>query len=115
MGYDIHIQRSKAITLAEWRAAASAVDGIRLCSADKRIKTPDGELLVPGTGGDADVFLPQEGRWLSVFLWRPRTGDVVFRAPPDFEDHNSLIRTKARQLAAALGAQLIGDEGEPYE
>jgi hypothetical protein len=65
-------------------------------------------------GGDAEAFFSAKAEWLRVFRWSP-SGRVSFRPPGDFDLPTSSIRHLAAELARALGASLIGDEGEVYD
>jgi hypothetical protein len=122
MAYAIHIKRRTAdaphspISLSEWRAAVSRVDGVRMADGDYHITNPkiDERITLRNAGGDAEVFFPDDGAWLRAFRWSPE-GRISFRAPRDFLSPTCFIRRLAAELARELDAQLIGDEGEIYD
>jgi hypothetical protein len=120
MAYEIHITRrapdALPIALSEWCAAVQQTPGVRMANGDYEIANPKtGEAIrLRNAGGDAEVFFSVEGNWLRVFRWSP-PGDVSFSAPRDFDMPNCGIRRLAAELARALGASLIGDEGEIYD
>ena len=120
MAYEIHITRrapdALPIALSEWCAAVQQTPGVRMANGDYEIANPKtGETIrLRNAGGDAEVFFSVEGNWLRVFRWSP-PGDVSFSAPRDFDLPSCGIRCLAAELARALGASLIGDEGEVYD
>jgi hypothetical protein len=122
MAYAIHIKRRGAdeqlspITLSEWRAAVSHVDGVRIADGDNHITNPKtGErITLRNAGGDAEVLFPDDGAWRRAFRWSPQ-GSISFRAPRDFLAPTCFIRRLAAELARELDARLIGDEGEIYD
>lgn len=121
MGYSIHIERQNGlgepipIPLAEWIDAVAQTEGVRLLDGDISARNPrTGELItIRNEGGDAEVFLPQEGEWVPIFFWSSR-GHVNFNPGPGFEDPIDRTRTVAVKLAALLNGLLVGDEGETY-
>ena len=86
-----------------------------MAEGDYEITNPKtGEIIrLRNAGGDAEAFFPAKSEWLRVFYWSP-SGRISFRAPRDFDLPTSIIRRLAAELAHALGASLIGDEGEVY-
>lgn len=114
MGYEIHIERTPAPTLDDWKAAVGETDGVRLNSAPAYATNPrTGEVIsLDGADGDAEVYL--DGRWIPCFRWS-NEGLVDFRATTDFDDPGSQLRTIARALAHRLNAVVRGDEGEYYD
>jgi hypothetical protein len=121
MAYEIHIARRSSdgqvlpITLSEWCAAVEQTPDVRMTDRDYEVINPNtGKVIrLRNAGGDAEAFFPQKGDWLRVFSWSP-SGRVSFRAPRDFHHPNSSTRRLAVELARALGASLVGDEGEIY-
>ena len=113
MGYEIHIEREPAFTLAEWETAVQSTQGMRLDASGASATNPKtGQVIkVRGKKGDAQVFVGE--RWLPVFRWN--NGEVSFRAGPDFDKLDNPIWQIARELAKKLNAQVVGDEGEEYE
>jgi len=121
MGYNIHIRRHNTgvpdspIALSDWRVAVECTDGVRMAEEDYQIANPKtGELIrIRNRGGDAEILFPDEGAWRRVFWWFE--GRISFGAPRDFELPTCFIRRAATDLARALGARLIGDDGEIYD
>jgi hypothetical protein len=122
MAYEIHIERRAPegqilpIALSEWRAVVQQTQNVRMAEGDLEITNPKtGEIIrLRNTGGDAEAFFPAKAEWLRMFCWSP-SGRISFRAPRDFDLPNSGIRRLVAELAHALGASLIGDEGEIYD
>jgi hypothetical protein len=122
MAYEIHIARRHLdgqilpIALSEWRAAVQHTPGVRMAKGDYEITNPKTREIIGlrNAGGDAEAFFSAKAEWLRVFRWSP-SGRVSFRPPGDFDLPTSSIRHLAAELARALGASLIGDEGEVYD
>jgi len=122
MAYAIHITRRAPdtqilpIALSEWREAVQQTAGVRMADGDFETTNPKtGETIrFRNAGADAEVFFSATGNWLRVFCWSP-SGRVSFNAPRDFDLPTSGIRRLAAELACALCASLIGDEGEIYD
>jgi hypothetical protein len=120
-GYSIHIRRrdtgalDSAIALSEWRAVVERTDGVRMVEGDHEITNPKtGELIrIRNPGGDAEVFFSHEAAWRRVFRWSE--GHISFAAPRDFNLPTCFLRGLAAELARALDARLVGDEGETYD
>ena len=115
MGYSIHIRRDSPIALSDWCAAVQRTAGVRLANGDDVITNPKtGETIrIRNLGGDAEMFVSAGARWYRVFCWSE--GRISFKAPPDFLEPDSALRRLAAELARALGASLVGDEGETYD
>ena len=99
MGYDLHITRKEfwvddegpAITLADWAAYVETDPAITL----------DPE----NPGGENYVFRYGQHSWP---LWWDDSGEVYTKNPePE-------VIAKLVQVAAALGARVLGDDGELY-
>jgi hypothetical protein len=122
MPYEIHIERRGPgdqilpIALSEWRRVVQETKNVRMAVGDLEISNPKTREIITlrNAGGDAEVFFPPKAEWVRVFRWSP-SGRISFRAPRDFDLPASSIRRLAAELAHALGASLIGDEGEIYE
>jgi hypothetical protein len=113
MGYEIHIERTPAFTLEEWRTAVRASDGVRLEGSGATAVNLTREVIsIAGKDGDAQVNIG--GRWLPCFRWR-RAGSVAFNASADFSQYESELRKTVRQLAGKLSAVVRGDDGEGYD
>ncbi|WP_223636525.1 hypothetical protein [Rhodobacter sp. TJ_12] len=118
MAYEIHIERDngRPISLNEWMSAVSSVDFVRLADTATTIvtNTVTGEKISnPATHGTAELFDPTSQTWIGMFRWF--NGRISTRPSPDFQTFNSQQRSAMRALAALLGAQIVGDEGEIYE
>jgi hypothetical protein len=122
MAYEIHIARRNSdaqilpIALSEWRIVVQQTQNVRMAEGDLEIINPKtGEIIrLRNAGGDAEAFFAAKAEWLRVFRWSP-SGRISFRAPSDFDLPTSGTRRLAAELAHALGASLIGDEGEVYD
>lgn len=116
MAYMIRIARDAgAITLAEWIAAVVALEHTRLAEGDYSVTLPEtGQVFtLRNNGGDAELFHPQANAWRRVFRWDE--AEVSFVGADEFRtDAACHLRAIARQLAEALQASVIGDEGETY-
>jgi hypothetical protein len=114
MAYTIRITRATPIAMAEWKAVVSSRDDVRLQERPTTIRNPQtGEGIKLGRA-EGDVEVRVGDGWQACFLWRDR-GEVTFAAPPDFDDVDSAVRMTARELARALAAHLVGEEGEEYD
>jgi hypothetical protein len=115
LAYAIHIEREPPITLPEWRAAVEQTSGVRMADSELDIVNPTSREVIQlgGAGVDAEVCLPNRESWARVFYWKA-SGHISFAAPNDFDAPDSIIRRLANELARALGARLVGDEGEVY-
>lgn len=121
MAYMIHITRNAqgeddgaAITLAEWVAAVERIAHVRLAQGDYSVTLPEtGQVFtLRNNGGDAELFFAGEG-WRRVFRWDEESIDFV-GTEAFASDAACHLRSVARQLAEALQASVIGDEGEAY-
>ena len=121
MAYEIHIRRLDAegnslpISLDEWHAAIDAVASVRRASGDTIIQNPTtGEVIgIRNSGGDAEVFDQMQQSWNRSLYWT-RAGEISFRAPDGFDEPNHHLRKVVHDLAHALGAITMGDDGETY-
>jgi hypothetical protein len=116
MAYDLHIQRTEAIPLAEWQAAVSATNGVRLFAAKAHTFTnpKTGEVIgMVAREGDTEVFFPDAGEWHSVFRWHGESASFAARFSPTETSHP--VWKAAVALATHLGAVILGDEGEAYD
>jgi len=117
MSYAIHIERDQPISIDEWSAAVRARTDVRLSDAAvSAVNRQTGEVISVGRGpGAADVLVDDAlVAWVPCFTWHQR-GSISFRAPEDFDEPGGAVRSAAQSLAKALGARLVGDEGEEYE
>ena len=122
MAYTIRITRNTeggegggAITLAEWIDAVDSLAHVRLADGDYAVTLPEtGQVFtLRNTGGDAELFFPHADSWRRVFRWDD--AEISFVGTEDFASNAACqLRCIARQLAEALHASVIGDEGEPY-
>ncbi|HOY77165.1 MAG TPA: hypothetical protein PLN33_05125 [Hyphomonadaceae bacterium] len=114
MAYEIHITRDGAdIVLSEWVAAVGEAEHVRLAEGDYLVTLPEtGQVFrFANTGGDTEVHFA--GVWRRVFRWHE--GRVSFVGPKDFHIEDSHMRCVVRALAAALRAQVVGDEGRTFD
>lgn len=102
MSYEAHIERAGGIPLDEWLAVAP---GERV-TEDHVVSMGAHRMVVPAGPGDVRL---EGGAWL-----RWRRGRVSVACPADFDDPSTALRVALRALADALGAQVVGDEGEVW-
>ena len=106
MSYDLYIQRFQPgkrpvpITLKEWKAAVSQVNGVRLATGRQKGSRK--------LDGDTDVYFPERNVWFRVFQWID--DQIVFQATAALE--NAPISLAARTLASLLDARIVGEEDE---
>lgn len=122
MAYMIRITRNTegeadgtTITLAEWIDAVNRIAHVRLAEGDYSVTLPEtGQVFtLRNTGGDAELYFPQANAWRRVFRWDE--DDISFVGTEEFaSDAACQLRLIARQLAEALEASVVGDEGEVY-
>ncbi|MEQ1697457.1 MAG: hypothetical protein ABL901_16615 [Hyphomicrobiaceae bacterium] len=121
MAYEIHIRRLDGergrlpIPLEAWLAAVQAVPNVRLASGDAVAQnTATSEVIrIRDVGGNVEVIDPARQTWDRALRWSAG-GYASFRAPQGFENSDHPMRIVARELAEAVGAVVVGDEGETY-
>ncbi|HEY3763259.1 MAG TPA: hypothetical protein VGN23_16045 [Verrucomicrobiae bacterium] len=116
MAYDLHIECAERILLADWKAAISAADGVRLVATQAHTVTnpKTGEVIgIPMHEGDAEVFFATDKKWYPVFCWRD--GSAVFAARFQSGDRSHPVWVAAASLAKHLAAVIRGDNGEIYD
>jgi hypothetical protein len=118
MAYEIHIERDngRPISLNELMNAVGSVEYVGLENTATTIVTNPvtGEKISNPTAlGAAELFDPNSQTWIAMFRWF--NGRISTRISRDFEAFNSQPRSAMQALAAQLGAQIVGDEGEVYE
>ena len=116
MGYSLHIEREGGgISLEEWIAAVEDIPEARIDSSAVEFVNPKtGEVMsFPGQAGDVAVLFPDdESGWSKCISFSQGRGS--FRASAVTDRPGDPIRIVASKLAASLGAQIVGDEGEIY-
>ncbi|MCQ8129000.1 hypothetical protein [Methylomonas rivi] len=124
MAYALHIERSpQGLTLDEWIEEVTKQDGVKLVEIGVEAKNPTtGETIsIEGRPGDVAVLFPTTGflgfgrkaEWRTCI--RFVRNKASFNATPELESPHNPLRVAASSLAAALGAKIVGDEGEVYE
>lgn len=125
MAYELHIERAgKDISQEEWESAVRYTEGMRFSSGDAVAVNPTtGEeiRILAGPNEDADVLFETRGflgfgrkkEWIRVF--RLSNGRISFKGTPSVESPKDPVHRAAVLLASALGASIVGDEGETYE
>ena len=114
MAYELHLQRqSSPLTIAEWRAAVSQLDSVRLANGDGSVVNPStGErIALAHQEGNAEIRLAS-GEWVPCF--RFARGQISFKATADIGSESDPTHIAASELAAILEAEIVGDEGETY-
>ena len=116
MGYDLHITRAPEwtesaddpITLAEWLAAVNADPEMRL-DGFAEADTPDGATVRYENEGLAVWTAYSAHEEDGNMAWFDYHRGTIVVKNPDEE-----VIEKMKQLAAQLGAKVLGDEGEEY-
>ena len=117
MGYDLHVSRGDRyadgwtpIALAEWERAAAAVPGVRVANDAVRATNPQtGTVIAMAPAARIEFLLDCE--WVfGLHGITAGSGTIKGRA---FE--NDVMAGYVFDLAAALDAQVYGDEGERYD
>lgn len=108
------------MTLDEWIEAVESTDGIRINDSENHTaKNPQtGETMgIRASSGDAEIFDADSGQWHFAVMWT--RGRASFNArivqkaiDGDVSDPFWLMFLS---LAAKLGAQIYGEEGEIYD
>lgn len=115
MAYALHLKRPNGtpIGLEEWSAVVAATAGLRLMTQGASIRNPRTRETIhfPHNPGDVEVFVEEEGEWVPGLQYGGNR--ISFRAPKDFKS-DTPFRRLIFDLAARLGAQVVGDEGEVY-
>jgi hypothetical protein len=107
MGYDLFIERPEGdskITEAEWRAYVAS-DPTLVMEGDQEVTSPSGDKIV--------VRTPLLARWEFGALRVPfnyRKGKIVVT----FRTVNGAVLTKMLEIAALLGAKVMGEGDEEY-
>jgi len=124
MAYELHIERLPVndegeptpIPLEDWKAAIAATQGVRLFTADAHTITnpATGEVIsIAKRDGDAEVYFPEVGKWISAFRWFE--GSAKFNARFMSGKLHDPVWMAAAALASHLDAVIRGDEGERYD
>ena len=124
MAYGLHIERhEREISLEEWLSALESVEGVREKTDDTVAINPKTgeEIRIGRNDGDAEILITTGGflgfgrreEWCPAFQFF--NGKASFKATKDIESPKNPVRTAAAQLATALSAKIIGDEGEEYD
>ncbi|MDR6395213.1 hypothetical protein [Herbaspirillum seropedicae] len=115
MAYELHIERKHhPLTIDEWNAAVSQLDGVRLASKNTSAVNPSGGevISINSHAGTAEILL-EMGQWVPCFHFMH--GQVSFKATENIQSSSDLTHVAAAKLAFALGAVIVGDEGEAYD
>jgi len=106
MSYALHIERTSPIPLEEWLRAASKITSLR-AQAGRAGSSPDAASGSATMPGDLEITGP-DGRWKPAFHFADGRGSFSARGC------DASLRAAATQLACALGAGIVGDDGERY-
>ena len=106
MSYALHIERTSPIPLEEWLCAASKITSLRT-QAGRVATSPDAASGCATMPGDLEVVDP-DGHWKPAFHFADGRGSFPVRGCDES------MRAAATRLASALGATIVGDEGERY-
>ncbi|UTA55101.1 hypothetical protein L3D22_04495 [Lysobacter soli] len=123
MAYSFYIERAGSdISLEEWLAAAAGIANLRQRGEGyTAVNAGTGESIeLASSPGDLEIGSPQSfimriaGRGVN---WEPAfffCGQRARFRPRDIDDRHDPVRKAAAKLAQALGASIVGDEGEQY-
>jgi len=106
MSYALHIERTSPIPLEEWLRAASKITSLRT-QAGRAGSSPDATFGSAPMPGDLEV-IDLDGHWKPAFHFADGRGSFPVRGCDES------MRAAATRLASALGATIVGDEGERY-
>lgn len=106
MSYALHIERTSPIPLEEWLRAASKITSLRT-QAGRVGPGPDAASGSAPMPGDLEI-IDHDGRWKPAFHFADGRGSFPVRCC------DGSMRAAATRLASALGASIVGDEGERY-
>lgn len=124
MGDTFYVEReSNELSFEEWVAAVKSCSGARLATAGSEMLNPkSGEVIsMPCKPGDVEVLFRQKGffGFGSKAHWRAAIrfsrGRGVFNATDAVEAPGNPVRVVAACLARALGAIIVGEEGEIHD
>lgn len=92
MAYELHIERRAgpdgdriAIPVDEWKAALTAVAGVRLYAADlyETVNPSTGERIrIPAREGDVEVYHADEDAWWPALRWSGGAASAAARFEP---------------------------------
>jgi hypothetical protein len=104
------------ISLADWKQAISAIEGVRL--RPPRVVTvtnpkTGAEVSILSGDGDVEVYFPAERVWHLVFRWRGGSPSFTVKFTPGDLSHPAWATAVA--LASRLGAIISGERGEVYD
>jgi hypothetical protein len=111
MSYAIRITRNPPLTLTEWESAVGAIKDARLSTSDVQMKNTKTGAVISFSCAEGDAEIGIGSEWFPCFSWR-ESGEIIFRAPDDFDEPDGPVRSIARKLAERLRARLVGEEGE---
>jgi len=107
MPYSLHIQRDPLISTDEWLGAASRIASLRAGTGLASRSAPVVPAAAQSAPEDLEIVGPS-GRWEPAFHFSEGRGSFPARGS------HPALRTAAATLASALGASIVGDDGERY-
>ena len=109
--------RFEPIAEDAWLAALAATDGVRPSPTGLAVPNPitgRPEPLWQARHRDGDVDMGPEGGWTPVLAWKP-SGSISMTLDFDLTDASDPRTWALFELAARLGAAVVGDAGEPLQ
>ena len=116
MAYSIYIEKEEPITLTDWSNAVGSIECLKIDSSDIEGRNPTtGEVMkIKGAEGDVSIYDEDAKMWCKIMSFSE--GSICFKAPRDWDSIPvSPLRKAAVLLAVALGARVVGEEGEEYK
>jgi hypothetical protein len=114
MAYSLHIViDDDEIDITDWADAVADIDGVKIDASDSTAVNPGTgeEISIASSEGDVSVLMGSE--WVKCIYFCD--GRATFNAVVDIESSNNPVHIAASRISGALGAKIIGDEGEVYE
>jgi hypothetical protein len=111
----IKIKRKERIYLEEWILTVNSLDNIRLCKEKFHVgKDADGKAFrTPVEEGDTEIYVEDQDKWINVFHYRDEEYCIAFDLPQGATE--TKIWAVAADIARALEARMVGDDGESYD
>ena len=114
MAYCLHIEsEDDEIDIDEWISAVSDTPGARIDTDAATVSNPTTgeEITIAAGSGDVSVLIDSE--WIKCLFFAD--GRATFNAVAGIEKPSNAVHVAVSKIAGAIGAKIVGDEGELYE